>query len=69
VAPAKTPPDAVKRLTDDTLAILKLGDVNIAFEKIGVEAAPMTPGEFTQFYRDEVNRYIDVVREFKIEAE
>ena len=69
VAPAKTPADIVRRLADDTLAILKLPDVNVAFEKIGVEAAAMPPDEFTKFYRGEVDRYIDVVREFKIEVE
>ncbi len=69
VAPAKTPVDIVRRLADDTLAIVKLPDVSVAFDKIGVEAAPMPAEEFTRFYRGEVDRYVEVVREFRIEVE
>jgi tripartite-type tricarboxylate transporter receptor subunit TctC len=69
VAPAKTPTEIVNRLADETLALLKVPEVNTALEKTGVEAAPMTPAEFASFYRDEVNRYISVVKELKIETE
>lgn len=69
VAPAKTPSEIVNRLADETLALLKAPEVNAALERTGVEAAPMPPAEFAAFYRNEVQRYISVVKELKIVSE
>jgi tripartite-type tricarboxylate transporter receptor subunit TctC len=69
VAPAKTPADVVERLAREVLEILKDPEVKANMAKMGLEQAPMPSREFTAFYRDEVKRYGDLIREFKIETE
>ncbi len=69
VAPAKTPQAIVDRLAREVLEILKDPEVKANMQRMGLEEAPMPPPEFTAFYRSEVKRYGDIIREFKIETE
>ena len=69
VAPAKTPQPIIDRLAKEMLEILKDPEVKASMAKMGLEEAPMPPKEFSAFYRDEVKRYADLIREFKIETE
>ena len=69
VAPVGTPRDIIDKLASETLAVLKDPEVKASLAKMGFEEATMGPAEFTAFYRDEVKRYADLVKEFNIQAE
>lgn len=69
VAPTGTPRDIVDKLAAETLAVLKDPEVRAALARMGFEEAAMGPVAFTAFYRDEVKRYADLVKEFNIQAE
>jgi tripartite-type tricarboxylate transporter receptor subunit TctC len=69
VAPAKTPKEIVDRIAREVLEILKDPAVRASMERMGLQDASMPPAEFAGFYREEVKRYGDLVREFKIETE
>ena len=57
------------KLAAETLALLKDPDVKASLAKMGFEEAAMGPAELTTFYREEVKRYADLVKEFNIQAE
>ena len=69
VAPTGTPKEIIEKLASETLAVLKDPEVKAALAKMGFEEATLGPAEFTAFYRDEVKRYADLVKEFNIQAE
>ena len=69
VAPTGTPKDIIEKLASETLAVLKDPEVKASLARMGFEEATMGPAEFTTFYRDEVKRYADLVKEFNIQAE
>ena len=69
VAPTGTPKEIIEKLASETLAVLKDPEVKTSLAKMGFEEATMGPAEFTAFYRDEVKRYADLVKEFNIQAE
>ncbi len=52
-APAGTPPDVVARLHAETVKVLALPEVKTVFEKVGMEAAPMSREKFLQVVKDE----------------
>jgi tripartite-type tricarboxylate transporter receptor subunit TctC len=68
-APAKTPQPVVDRVATEMQALLKLPEVAAAFEKLGIEPAPLTGPAFTQFYRGELKSFADVAREFNLTSE
>jgi len=69
VAPAKTPQPIVDRLAREVLEIIKDPEIKANLEKMGLVESPQSPAEFATFYRDEVKRYGELIREFKIEME
>lgn len=68
-APAKTPQPVVDRLSREVLAVLQLPEVIAAFERMGIESAPMSHAEFAPYYREELQRFIDVARAFNLRSE
>jgi tripartite-type tricarboxylate transporter receptor subunit TctC len=52
--PAKTPPDIVKRLAEETQKALASPEVRERLTKLGAEAMPMTPEQFDAYIRDEM---------------
>jgi tripartite-type tricarboxylate transporter receptor subunit TctC len=68
-APAKTPAAIVNRLSDEIQAVMKMPEVITAVNNLGNEPAPLTASEFSNFFKNEINVYANMVREFKIVAD
>ncbi|MES2187268.1 MAG: tripartite tricarboxylate transporter substrate binding protein [Pseudomonadota bacterium] len=69
VAPAKTPPAVLRRLEAETLALMQDPEVLGALRAAGFEPGAMDGKDFGAFYRGEIRRYADLIREFNIETE
>jgi len=63
MAPARTPPDLVKKLSADTVAALTEPSVKAKLEAIGTMVAPSTPEALGAFIRAEVARWEAVIKE------
>lgn len=61
MAPAKTPKSVIDKLNAELNRILKLPEVVKYLENTGVEIAPSTPAELTQFIRSETAKYRKVI--------
>ena len=68
-APAGTPAAVVKRIHDDTVAVMKLGDVRERFASVGVEPGGGTSEEFAAYVRSEIGKYDKLVKQLDIKAE
>ncbi len=68
-APAGTPAPIVDKLHETLIAILKDPSVVDKFDKLGAEAVPMTPAEFTAYLEREDAKWIPVVRKANIRAD
>lgn len=62
-APAKTPPDVVKRLNTEIAAILKQPDVVERMEGLGLDPVGNTPEEFAAFQKAEIEKWARIVKE------
>lgn len=65
VAPARTPPDVLKRLGDEVRQILRDEDVKRRIRATGAEAAPTTPQEFDDLVRRDTAKYKSIVQSIK----
>ena len=52
-APAKAPQEVIRRLNQETAKALKSAETLSRFEKLGVDASPMSQPEFAQFIKQE----------------
>ena len=68
-APAGTPAAVVKRIHDDTVAILKMPEVRERFAAVGVEPGGGTSEEFAVYVRQEIGKYDKLVKQLEIKAE
>jgi tripartite-type tricarboxylate transporter receptor subunit TctC len=68
-APAGTPAAVVKRIHDDTLAILKLPEARERFAGVGVEPGGGTSDEFAAYVRQEIAKYDKLVKQLDIKVE
>ena len=64
LAPAGTPGDIVNRMNRDIAEILKLPDVQQAFEKQGFIPAGSSPQQFTEFLKEETAKWAAVLKTF-----
>ena len=62
-APAKTPPEIVKRLNTEFVKIIKMADVRERFATLGLEPAGNSSEEFAAFQKAEIAKWAKVVRE------
>ncbi len=69
LAPARTPPQIIKRLHGDTVKILKSTDVMEQLLKQGADPIANTPQEAEKFLRSEIERWTKVILEAKISGE
>ncbi len=67
--PAKTPPEIVKRLQDDTIEALKDPGVRERLLAVGSEPVGSTATEFGRFYRAEVEKWGKVVRAARVKLD
>jgi len=68
-APAKTPRDVVKKLSDATVRALRSPDIRERMTQIGFDVVAGTPEEFGQFMKAEVERWKKVVQRGGIQPE
>lgn len=68
-APAKTPPDVLRRLNQEFNAVLKLPEIQAKFREQGALPAGMTEQEFARFLQAEYERNAQIVRSASIKAE
>ncbi len=68
-APAGTPPDAVKRLTDALKQVLDTEEIRKATSNSGIEARYMPPAQLDQVVRIDLEYWSKVIREAKISAD
>ncbi len=61
-APAGTPPEVVRRLNAELVAILKEPDVQARFKQLSTDPIGNTPEEFAAFVRAELDKYARVIK-------
>ncbi|WP_198972538.1 Bug family tripartite tricarboxylate transporter substrate binding protein [Xylophilus sp. ASV27] len=69
VAPARTPESVLRRLEQETLAVMQDPKALAELRAAGYEPGVMDRATFTRFYRSEIKRYADLIHEFNIETE
>jgi tripartite-type tricarboxylate transporter receptor subunit TctC len=69
LAPARTPPAVVARLSSEIVNALKAPDVGERFATDGSEPVGRTPENFAAYIKSEINKWAKVVRETGIKAE
>lgn len=62
VGPKNLPPDVLKKLSDETVRIIKSKEVQENLLGQGADPVGSSPSEFSAFIRAEMNRYANVVR-------
>ncbi|HEX5212087.1 MAG TPA: tripartite tricarboxylate transporter substrate binding protein [Pseudolabrys sp.] len=67
-APAKTPPDVVKKLHDVTEQALKLPAVQEKLAKLGVEPAQISSAEFAKFFKEDFDATVDLAKKANVKA-
>lgn len=65
-ARAGTPPEAMARLEQATMAALKSASVGERLAQIGSEPVPVPGAEFRQYFNDDVARWAKLVRDGKV---
>ena len=69
LAPARTPPAIIKRVSDEVSKIVRLDDVKARLEGMGTLPAGSTPGEFAAFIDAESAKWGKVIREAKVKLD
>ena len=69
LAPAKTPPAIVARLSADANKALADPDVKLKMQIVGAEPSGGTPGEFARFIREDQAKWSKLMKERGIPAE
>ena len=67
-APAKTPPEVIKRLNDELQRMLNAPAERTDLQQKGFEVTPSTPEELTAYIRTDLQRWQEVVQKAKISA-
>ena len=68
-APAGTPPDIVDKINKDVARLLQSPEVKERFANLGAEPMPMTPAEFRNFVRAEIEESAKVIKAAGIKAQ
>ena len=61
-APAKTPPEIIQRLYDEIAKALHDAGVREKLAKLGVQPMPMTPAQFNDYVRKELEQNAELVK-------
>lgn len=69
VGPARIPPDIVRRLNSEIVAVLALPEIRERLLSQGVEARPTTPDEFARLLVSDIARWAVVVKRAGLRAE
>jgi len=68
-APAGTPPEVVDKINKDVARLLQSAEVKERFANLGAEPMPMTPAEFKNFVRTEIDESAKVIKAAGIKAQ
>jgi tripartite-type tricarboxylate transporter receptor subunit TctC len=63
LAPAKTPPEIVNRLSNAIVSALKSTEVQARFARQGADVVASSPGEFGEFIKREIVKWARVIKE------
>lgn len=69
LAPAGTPKEVVKRVSDEVARIVRMDDVRARLEGMGTVPVGNTPEEFERFIAAETAKWGDVIRRAKVTAD
>ena len=69
LAPARTPPAIIKRVSDEVAQIVRLDDVKARLEGMGTLPAGSTPEEFAAFIDVETAKWGKVIKEAKVKLD
>jgi tripartite-type tricarboxylate transporter receptor subunit TctC len=69
VAPAKTPPEVVRRLNAETTKALTNPALANKLSELGVVVTPGTPGQFAAFLKAQTELWSDVIKSAKIQPD
>ena len=69
LAPAGTPREVVRRVSDEVARIVRLDDVKARLEQMGTVPVGGTPEEFEQFIATETAKWGKVIRDAKVTVE
>src|SRR5438477_4314246 len=69
VAPAGTPREALNRIYESASAALAKPEFKARFTALGVDPAPMGPGEFGDYIRREIEKWSRDIRQAGIQPE
>lgn len=69
LAPARTPPAIIKRVSEEVSRIVRLDDVKSRLEGMGTVPAGSTPEEFAAFIDAETAKWGKVIREAKVKLD
>jgi tripartite-type tricarboxylate transporter receptor subunit TctC len=69
VAPAGTPPDIIRRINADVVAILREPAISGRIEQMGAVADPMTPEDYAAFISREIATFREVARAANVRLE
>jgi tripartite-type tricarboxylate transporter receptor subunit TctC len=69
LAPARTPPAIIKRVSEEVARIVRLDDVKARLEGMGTLPAGSTPEEFTAFIDSESTKWGKVIRDAKVKLD
>ena len=68
-APAKTPPDIVKKMHDDTAKMLTEPETRKKYEVLGIEAANATPDQMATLMKNEIALWTPIIQAANIKGE
>jgi len=68
-APAGTPAEIVDKINKDVARLLQSAEVKERFANLGAEPMPMTPAEFRNFVRVEIDESAKVIKAAGIKAQ
>ena len=66
--PAKTPPEVVRKLHDETAKALEVPEVRERLAKTATEPMPMSTAQFTKYFQDDVASTVKLAKDVGIEA-
>ena len=69
LAPAKTPPDIVKKLSAEIARIVRMPDVTARIRADGAEPIGNTPEEYLAYVKSEIDKWAKVVKAANIPVE
>ena len=68
-APAKTPPDIVKKMHDDVAKMLTEPETRKKYEVLGIEAASATPDQMAALMKNEIALWTPIIKAANIKGE